>query len=961
MEEIYGECRGMSNSAASNSSSSSSSAAIDPTSSMPEEPKAAYEYYTSRIDAILAVISNKRGVIDFFRDVITNLEIDPEEPFIKAYNEQRTLFDVETDREIIELARSLEEYLRKDSAIQYALLTYLLTKDPSREPSREETEAEEAIIKWELDIQQKIYTTRSVILRILRISRTEDSEARIRELLAYYNEGKVARWIPAYIERNKSLMKTVAQLARLLQVQATSEIDNDDKEFVASDEDWLQADDIDREDHDLAESTVDETFDIIEVGSEEQEPRLITVPLHAVKQTGCDPSRGTVVEHIELSKEDIDHDCLILQSNAIRIDYMSLASEFIGNMTPFIKIPSVEVEVFELPFVNDPCISVFFQKLDIRHKMLDVLNLAKDRTNGLKILRTPAAYIDHAAETPYLSFDTPNKIPIDLSYLALYPGSKAEINVDHSNITLNIQLVTRTMGVIAETITWEKGISTADKPYYSVGKENIRDIFLGKKETDDQKILICIIFVKLLGDFLKAYLCWWLHMQGLIDASTMVLLTVDTYLATRCDLLPYCLNNVLKHVTGVIGSKTKKFYFKPNRVTESGRRVAAAAAAAAGGSRSTRSKNRNHPRRKNVQKGGGGTISKHERVHGAYLQVLYSIVDDYCKDLDEYLSASSEGDHTKIIAIRDFLRSSEYRKYLDMIDKKQPYYSYMKELSAWLPNQVIYSSDDMKTLFDTDGSSSKTYGLHSISKVFPMQGDTIEIPGRSFNNIFSTEGSAARIETNPAPKFLNILRVLAGKYKSKEAKQMLEEGGISAKMNDTFEKIIDYMTTIDTEVTHHDIIKEMFKEIIPDPISACRVYNLFLLYVTFHGYYVLSYSILEKFVAVLNANGGELPGGFDAMKEIVEGNSKAEPVIQEIYTPPTKDPTLEELLNKMKASRVEELAPMVEPVVEPVVEPEFQPPMIAAGAAGGRRTKRRGRRGQKKRKTRRLTKKERNS
>jgi hypothetical protein len=105
----------------------------------------------------------------------------------------------------------------------------------------------------------------------------------------------------------------------------------------------------------------------------------------------------------------------------------------------------------------------------------------------------------------------------------------------------------------------------------------------------------------------------------------------------------------------------------------------------------------------------------------------------------------------------------------------------------------------------------------------------------------------------------------------------------------------------------------------------------------FHGYFVLNYKVVQRFIEKINANGGLLPGGFDEIKEIVEGASEAEPTIQEIYTP-IKDPKLEELMSKTKASRA---VISNDKELSPVVESQFKPPMIAAGAAGGRRTRRR--------------------
>ena len=256
----------------------------------------------------------------------------------------------------------------------------------------------------------------------------------------------------------------------------------------------------------------------------------------------------------------------------------------------------------------------------------------------------------------------------------------------------------------------------------------------------------------------------------------------------------------------------------------------------------------------------------------------------------------------------------------------------------------------MNTIFD-EGSKDPAEGLHILPRVFPMQGDKVL---EDFQNTFSKEFTPISVRTDPP--FLNILKVLAPKHPV--ANELLAKGGVTRETAQSFYQMLSDVEIHNSEFTTQDILKAIFKELITDPIQASSAHSLFVTYVMFHGYNVIDYRVVQRFIERINANGGLLPGGFDEMKEIVEGISKAEPVIQEIYTPSTKDPKLEELINKTKASRVDFSN---DEESDSLVKPEFQPPMIAAGAAGGRRTKRRGRRGQKKQKTRRLTKKERNS
>jgi hypothetical protein len=204
----------------------------------------------------------------------------------------------------------------------------------------------------------------------------------------------------------------------------------------------------------------------------------------------------------------------------------------------------------------------------------------------------------------------------------------------------------------------------------------------------------------------------------------------------------------------------------------------------------------------------------------------------------------------------------------------------------------------------------------------------------SFQNRF-TEQAFIPLILNNNPRFLNILETLADKHPI--AKKLFEKGGMTFQDSESFIEMLSDVESKHEDIDVPNILKAIFKELIPDPVQASSAHSLFVTYVMFHGYFVLNYKVVQRFIEKINANGGLLPGGFDEIKEIVEGASEAEPTIQEIYTP-IKDPKLEELINKTKASRAvisndEELSPLV--------EPEFQPPMIAAGAAGGRRTRRR--------------------
>ena len=356
-----------------------------------------------------------------------------------------------------------------------------------------------------------------------------------------------------------------------------------------------------------------------------------------------------------------------------------------------------------------------------------------------------------------------------------------------------------------------------------------------------------------------------------------------------------------------------------------------------GGRRRSRSRRR-------TQRGGENSTNI---IFTAYIAFHFAVIKNYCTILNEYLKINDSADVRRIL---EFLQSEPYKVAVNSINTSQSSKSFLKELASYVPNQVIYRPSSMKTIFDKD-SSSDSYEVHNLRVVFPMQGD--QVLG-SFQNRF-TERDFTPILMNDNPRFLNILETLADKHPI--AKKLFEKGGVTPQDGESFIEMLSVVESKHEDIDVPNILKAIFKELIPDPVQASSAHSLFVTYVMFHGYFVLNYKVVQRFIERINANGGLLPGGFDEMKEIVEGNSKAEPVIQEIYTP-IKDPKLEELLNKTKASRA---VISTEEELSPIAEPEFQPPMIAAGAAGGRRTRRRGRRGHKKRKTRRLTKKERNS
>jgi hypothetical protein len=510
---------------------------------------------------------------------------------------------------------------------------------------------------------------------------------------------------------------------------------------------------------------------------------------------------------------------------------------------------------------------------------------------------------------------------------------------NESNVTFEITLDGRKRTMIFNTRSGKQ----PGGDIHMVGNAE-RPTYLARLDDTDKMI---VILGKALGDAIKVIMCkiyneYWDNPDG--TSNKTITLTGDAELYFRSIL--YETNCIYAQPAGL--GHAKRFllnyvgqYYIPEAKTAAGIR---------GGKRITRS------RKNRIQKGGAAGISIREELHNAYLQFLFALIKSYCDELMEFMNEShNEEDVRKVKEVYTFLQSEQLKTYLENIPKDQPAYSYLKTLSSWIPDRILYRPIHMKTKFNS--FSSNVFEVHSISKIFPMQDDIVTIPGQSFKNNFTSSVVFTPFEMHSNPDFSNILDIIS-EYYDDEAKEVLK-GGITSDNKKVFDRMLDYVAT-NTDIKVQDILKELFLVLFKNAKEASRVYNLFSLYVTFHGYYVIDYQTIQKFVAVLNANGGEFPGGFDAMKGLVGGRSESEPTIQEIYTPPTKDPKLEELVNKMKASRT---VISKEDESETEVEPLVKHPAVAA-AAGGRRTKRRDRkdrRGQQKRKTRHLTKKERNS
>jgi hypothetical protein len=606
-----------------------------------------------------------------------------------------------------------------------------------------------------------------------------------------------------------------------------------------------------------------------------------------------------------------------------------------------------------IPYNHDASVTAhyasFFSSLYLFYGIQDVV-----RPQDFGLIKVPnfGTYLDtgsEALEAYYPEFLTNivgenTKYIFDLDKIGLTSIKDTTLvcSANKSEVTIEITLGGRKGTMIFNTRSGEQ--TRGD--IRMVGNDE-RPTFI--YELDNTGRLI-VILGKALGDAIKVIMCkiyneYWNNEDG--TKNKTISLTGDAELYFRSIL--YETNCIYAQPAG--SGHDKRFLL--NYVGQYYIPEAKTAAGISGGKRRTRSK------KNKIQKGGGDGISIREELHNAYLQFLFALIKSYCDELIEFMNEShNEEDIRKVKEVYTFLQSEHLKTYLENIPKDQPAYSYLKTLSSWNPDRILYRPINMKTKFN--GSSSKVFEFHSIPKIFPMHDDIITIPGQSFKNNFTPSFVFTPFEMHSNPDFSNILDIIS-EYYDDEAKEVLK-GGITSENKNVFDRMLDHVAT-NTDIKVQDILKELFLVLFKNAKEASRVYNLFSLYVTFHGYYILNYETIQKFVAILNENSGKFPGGFDGMKELVEGESKevmptkeAAPMIQEIYTPPIKDPKLEELKSSREVfSNNEESSELV--------EPEFQPSMIAAAAAGGRRTRRRKANKVKVKGTRRnrLTKKERNS
>jgi hypothetical protein len=602
-----------------------------------------------------------------------------------------------------------------------------------------------------------------------------------------------------------------------------------------------------------------------------------------------------------------------------------------------------------IPYNHDPSetanYAAFFRSLYLFYGIQDVVN-----PQDFGLLKVPnfGSYLDtgsEAFETYYPDFLTNivgnnTKYIFDLDKIGLtsIEGTTLVCWANTSEVTFEITLNGRTRTMIFKTSSG-KQLPGNISDISMVGND-ARPKYLNRLDDQDKMI---VILGKALGDAIKVIMCkmyneYWNNLDG--TSNKTISLTGDAELYFRSILYetnciyaqPVALGHTKRFLLNYVGR-----YYIPEAKT---------AAGISGGKRITRSK-KNKIYNK-IQKGGGDGISIREELHNAYLQFLFALIKSYCDELMEFMNEShNEEDIRKVKEVYTFLQSAQLKTYLENILKDQPAYSYLKTLSSWIPDRILYRPINMKTKFNR--ASSKVFEFHSIPKIFPMHDDIITIPGQSFKNNLTQSVVFTPFEMHSNPDFSNILDIIS-EYYDDEAKEALKEG-ITSDNKRVFDRILDYVAT-NTDIKVQDILKELFLVLFKNAKEASRVYNLFSLYVTFHGYYIIDYQIIQKFVSLVNLNKGIFPSGFDGIKIIIEGIKDAKVVINggnTVSSPPTtglyeveEDPEVQRYKEQLASAAGSHLPSMI--------------------TAGGRRTRRRKAKKMKVKGTRRnrLTKKERN-
>jgi hypothetical protein len=267
-----------------------------------------------------------------------------------------------------------------------------------------------------------------------------------------------------------------------------------------------------------------------------------------------------------------------------------------------------------------------------------------------------------------------------------------------------------------------------------------------------------------------------------------------------------------------------------------------------------------------------------------YCNVLLSNLNSECSRLETFLKIGvfltefpiNEPIRTYISSLITFLSSPELKEHIHNIDKTQPTQTYKYELSSWMPQHILFMSNDMNISYHF---KNRVYYIpHKLRKVFPYQPDSISLPGNTFSNVFKegtfydfvkinitlppdpTETTNTQIPLNDKLEFKEILYYLKS-FNNSDTDQFLKDGVNSINNIDFVQLLSDSVDVYNLKDA--DIVKFIFNELIPDTVISSRIYNLFTSLLYFKGLYVFDYEIVLEFINIINreSNGLEFVGG----------------------------------------------------------------------------------------------------
>ena len=285
----------------------------------------------------------------------------------------------------------------------------------------------------------------------------------------------------------------------------------------------------------------------------------------------------------------------------------------------------------------------------------------------------------------------------------------------------------------------------------------------------------------------------------------------------------------------------------------------------------------------------------------AYLAVVFALLESYSTSLTTFLSNPSfkinstdynadESVIAYITSLIEFLSSDELKTTLNTIDTNQSAKEYTTTLTEWLPQPILFKSSDMSTTYNI--ITDVYYVPHQISKIFPYQEDTIILSGKTLVNKF-TNGSFydfvitalkltnlppinARIPLNQTFSFSErseFKKVLDYLTKFDIGAQEILTEGISEATYEPFGRILVDAISMDI-FEDTDIQKCLLLELIGDPVTANRIYNLSNNLLMFEGVLIHDYHIYIDLINIMNSEtaGLTFDGGIKRYNNIVIRN-----------------------------------------------------------------------------------------